>query len=445
MLVYLKENIQFYFILLLWLLVGLFGGPVIYVIVPLSLILMKQKEMFEEMIIGYFFILILSDSLEMKLYFAKNLKNVYIVIISAVFLLDTGKFYPLNRTYTIFLPFIVFSIFTLLLSVSEPFFSVSFQKTLSYFLSFLVIPNFIAKQFRESGWLFFRRFVFFCTMILITGLLLKYMLPEVGLLNGARFRGVFGGPNGLGIFCVLVYIVYFLSDYYCTDLFTRFDRTLIMFVIFISLILTGSRNAILALLIFYTFQRFFIVSPFLGTLIFIAAIFISEYVSNNASTIIVTLGLGDYFRVNTLEEGSGRLIAWEFAWKQIQKNFFIGKGFAYNEFYMRQYYGILGRLGHQGGIHNSFLSFWMDQGLVGLLIYLRSYFLIAIKGAKISRFAFPVIFAISFMAFFESWLIGSQSAFAFLGFFIFTIIILEDFHKTTTVSDSNANLILKEV
>ena len=185
---------------------------------------------------------------------------------------------------------------------------------------------------------------------------------------------------------------------------------------------------------FYVFQKFFGLSPFLGFIFFTALLFVSEIISANAVQLINSLGLGEYFRVQTLEEGSGRLIAWGFAWHQIQQNFFIGRGFAYNEFYMRQHYGALLKLNHQGGIHNSFLTFWFDQGLVGLLIYLRSYILLFIKAAKKTKFAFPAMFAISFTAFFESWLVGSLSAFAFMGIFIFTILTNTEFINNETDS-----------
>jgi hypothetical protein len=49
-----------------------------------------------------------------------------------------------------------------------------------------------------------------------------------------------------------------------------------------------------------------------------------------------------------------------------------------------------------------------------------------IKAAQKSKFAFPIMFAISFSAFFESWLVGSLSPFAFMGMFVFTIITTEE-------------------
>lgn len=423
---YYRENLQMYIILIVWLVAGMYGGPVIYALVPLTMYLLWRKGFYEELFLGYLFVLVLSDSLETRLFFAKNLKNIYISMMAIILLFDRENFKPLNLLYRIFIPFFLISVVTMLFSIEDSFFFTSVQKTLSYFLSFLIIPNFVSKLYRDEGSAFLKRFVYFIFTILFFGILLRYIAPGSALLLGERFRGVFGGPNGLGVFCVLSFITVFVLNDFFPTLFSKFERRALFAIIILCILLCGSRNAVISILIFYTFQRFFSVSPFFGFIVFLITLFVAELISSNATSIVISLGLGDYFRTKTIEEGSGRYIAWGFAWKQIQQNFFIGKGFAYNEAYMRHHYGQLLKLNHQGGIHNSFLTFWMDQGLVGLLIYLRSYILTFAKAAKNTKYAFPIMFAISFSAFFESWLVGSLSPFAFMGMFIFTIISSEE-------------------
>ena len=426
MLQYCKENIQLFLILPIWLIVGIYGGPLIYGVLPITMFLMQRKDMYEELLLGYLFILILSDSQEGALYFAKEVKNIYISLLAVFIFIDRKDFQPFNDLYKIFIPFFVISLITISFSTGDSFFLTGVQKTISFLLSFIVIPNIVIKLYRENGIQFLRRFVLFIFTVLVIGFLLKYILPETALLLGERYRGIFGGPNGLGVFCLLSFITFFVINNFFPELFTKNERIFIFGIILLSVFYSGSRNAVISVLIFYIFQRFFSLSPFLGFILFLVAIFITDLISSNATAIVLSLGLGDYFRTNTIEEGSGRYIAWAFAWNQIQNNFFIGKGFAYNEFYMRHHYGELLKLNHQGGIHNSFLTFWMDQGLVGLLIYLYSYILMFIKAAKKSKFAFPIMFAISFSAFFESWLVGSLSPFAFMGMFVFTIITSEE-------------------
>jgi hypothetical protein len=430
---YYKENIQIYIVFIVWLVTGIYAGPLIYAVLPLTMLLMKKKGMNEELLLGFLFILILSDSLEDNLTFAKDIKNIYIFLLAIFFFSDITNFQPLNKLYKIFIPFFIFSVFTMFFSMQDSFIFTSFQKTLSYFLIFLIIPNYITKIYREQGEQFFRRFIFFAFTTLFIGFLLKYASPNMASLESGRYRGVMGNPNGLGIYCFLLFIISFLLNDFFSDLFTKQEKIIIYIAILYSILLTDSRNALLAILIFYLFQRFFSLSPFLGFVLFLITLFSVEIISNNLTSIILSLGLGDFFRVKTLDEGSGRYVAWAFAWKQIQYNFFIGKGFAYNEYYMRQNYGLLNKLGHQGGIHNSFLTFWMDQGLIGLLIYLRSFILLFFKGAKKTKYAFPIMFGIAFTAMFESWLVGSLSAFAFLAMFIYTLITSEEIAAQTNL------------
>jgi len=413
-------------ILTIWLIVGIYGGPLIYGVLPITMFLMQRKDMYEELLLGYLFILILSDSQEGALYFAKEVKNIYISLLAVFIYTDRKDFQPFDSLYKIFIPFFVISLITISFSAGDSFFLTGVQKTISFLLSFIVIPNIVLKLYRESATQFLRRFVLFIFMILVIGFLLKYITPDTAVLLGERFRGMFGGPNGLGIFCLLSFITFFVVNNFFPELFSKNERIFIFGLILFSALNTGSRNTVISIMIFYLFQRFFSLSPFLGFIIFGITMFVAELLSSNATAIVLSLGLGDYFRTKTLEEGSGRYIAWGFAWNQIQNNFFIGKGFAYNEFYMRQHYGELLKLNHQGGIHNSFLTFWMDQGLIGLLIYLYSYILMFLKAAQKSKFAFPIMFAISFSAFFESWLVGSLSPFAFMGMFVFTIITSEE-------------------
>jgi O-antigen ligase len=419
---YYKENSQLYLVLLVWLLTGMFAGKLIFGILPITMFLMVKKGMYEELFIGYFFILILSDSLDVHLLFAKNAKNIYISILAALFWFNRNDFKPFNNLYKLYIPFFVFAFFTMYTSINEPFIFVSLQKTVSYFLSFLIVPSFFIKLYREHGEQFLRRLMFFCFTTLLVGFLLNFINSNVAFIGSGRYRGIMGNPNGLGIYAFLMFIVFYLVNDFFPELFSKRERRMIYIAILVSIILTDSRNAMIALLIFYLFGRFYKGSTFLGFILSLIALVIAQIISSNLTSIIMALNLGHFFRVGTLEDGSGRYVAWQFAWKQIQKNFFIGKGFGYNEYYMRQNYGLLSKLGHQGGIHNSFLTFWMDQGLVGLLIYLFSYILMFIKASKKTKLAFPAMFAISFTALFESWLVGSLSAYAFLAMIIFTFI-----------------------
>ncbi len=422
MLDYYKDNSQLFLLLTIWLIVGIVAGPITYALIPMTMFLMKRQGMFEELFIGYLFILILSDSLENHLIFAKGVKNVYISTLAIFMFFDLKSFYPFNNLYKIYIPFFLFAIITMLTSISDPFIAVCIQKTISFIISFMIIPNFVTKLYREKGEQFFKRLVYFLFTTLITGFILKVIAPGVASIGTGRYRGVLGNPNGLGLYAFFTFIVLFVIIDYFPKIFNKYEISIFYLTIFLSILLTGSRNAIISILIFYMFQRFFKISPFFGFIMSIVIVVIAEIISSNLSSILTRFGLGQYFRVKTLDDGSGRYIAWAFAWKHIQQNYFVGKGFSYDEYYMRQHYGELEKLGHQGGIHNSYLTFWMDQGLIGLLLYFRSFFIMFLRAAHNTKFAFPIMFSIAFTAFFESWLVGSLSAYAFLALLIFTLI-----------------------
>ena len=134
-----------------------------------------------------------------------------------------------------------------------------------------------------------------------------------------------------------------------------------------------------------------------------------QYVFSNFELIIRTLGLGEYFRIETLANGSGRDVAWSFAWEKIQDNFFLGKGFAYDEvlFYNISNSDSLSILGHQGNAHNSYLTIWLNTGIIGLFLFARGFLLAFFKGAKNTIISLPVMFAVLFSANFESWMAAS--------------------------------------
>lgn len=208
MLAYYKDNIQLYILFSVWLIVGIYADTLSYGLIPLCMLFMYRKKMFEELILGFLFILILSDSLDDSLSFAKNLKNIYIVILAVFFFFDTNNFQPLNKLYKIFFPFFIFAFCITLLSVNESFFYTSLQKTISFILLFMILPNFFTKLYRENGEAFLRRFVFFVITFLLIGFLLKYSGSDFVYLENGRYRGVLGSPNGLGLYGVLAFVFF---------------------------------------------------------------------------------------------------------------------------------------------------------------------------------------------------------------------------------------------
>ncbi|MBL0036611.1 MAG: hypothetical protein IPP26_12825 [Flavobacteriales bacterium] len=426
MIKFLKAHTQLLGIIVVWLFTTLYLGPLIYLILPATVFLFRRSDLWADMIFGFLLILILSDMSPefFQMRKIKSAKYTYIIALSLIFLLETQRFMPLSRVFTIFLPFFVYSFLPLMQS-SDVLNGVS--KTISYALLYLIIPNYVLMNFRRQGWLFMRNFLFFIVTVLAFGYAILYVQPGWVMIGG-RFRGLFGNPNGLGIFCYVTFMLAYVVNYMNPHLFSRIDKIIVFGVIGFVLIKCGSRTSVVASSMFLVFGRFFSLSPFLGFVAFIASIGIAELVSSNLAVIVMAFGLEKFFRVETLEDGSGRYFAWNFAWEQINKGGFLvfGGGFGNDEWVMRHNYKFLRSQGHHGGVHNSYLTMWFNTGAVGILLYFRSYMLLFFKANKLVPVAFAVMFSSMFSVLYESWLTGSLNPFSIILVIIMTLLSEDD-------------------
>lgn len=387
------------------------------------LFLMLNRGMYLEILLGFFLILIWSDSRSASLQFAATIKNMYLPFIALITLKEMRAQLHVIQFYKYFIPFFCIAVITIFLS---PNMSLSFQKTVSYILFIVFIPNYILIVYQKYGITLFKSLVYFAALILSIGILINFINPDFTNLVG-RFRGLLGNPNGLGLFCFLFILLFTTLNEHYPNLFTRNEKIVIYGLSFFCLIKCGARASLIATLLFFFFKRFYKISALVGFVIFILTLFIYQLVSDNLVNILISLGLAEQFRVESIENGSGRIIAWKFAWDQIQYNFFFGKGFSYNEYLFRQYYDYLSKLGHEGMAHNSYLTFWLDTGLVGLVLFLGGLLTTFLKAAKKSKLAIPVLYAVLFSNYYESWITASLNPFTIQLLFILTIIFIYDF------------------
>ncbi len=420
MLGFLRNELQFILLALIWVLATVYAGPAIYALLPLTVFLFYRRESFGDILFGFILILVLSDMTPdvFSMRKIKTAKYAYIIALSLILLAEQHRFAPLAGVFKVFLPFFAYAFFPLVFG-NDPITGI--QKTLSYALLYLVVPNYILLNYRQRGWDFFRDLVRFLVALLVVMWLMKF-IRVVPVFIAGRFRGLFGNPNGLGIFTFLVFTLYTILNHLKKDLFPFRQRMINYAVIVFFLVLCGSRTSLVATGMFLVFSRFFRLSPFLGFIGFVAFLGVVEMVSANLSAIVISLGLQEYFRVETLDDGSGRYIAWRFAWGKIQDYFMLGGGFGNDEYIMRHNYAYLRTLGHHGGVHNSYLTMWFNVGIVGILIYFRSYFLIFFKASKRVPMAFAAMFAVMFSVLYESWLTGSLNPFTIILVAIMTVV-----------------------
>jgi O-antigen ligase len=422
MLRFLSENKGALLLFLAWFVIGRINAPAFYVVAGVSIILLWRKLMFLELLMGFLFVLILSDTINSTTDFAKSFKNIYILALAAIVIIERKQFPKINRIYYYFIPFILAGLIGLLQS---PIPTLAVQKTLSYILLIFIVPQLVIKAYDDHGTDAIRNIIFFAGFMILMGFVLEIVDPGYTYARGGRYRGVFGNPNGMGIFASLVIALVYLKRDVFPTLFSKNDLRWLVIPALISLVLAGSRTSIIAVVIFFVFTRLYRVSPVIGFLAFLGTAIISELVASNIVAIITGLGLSEFFRVDTLEGGSGRQIAWNLAWQTIQDSFWFGRGFAFDEWIMAKNQDALNDLGHQGGVHNTYLQIWLNTGIIGLLLFLRAIFLNVIKGAARSRLAFPFLWLVMFSILPESWLAASLNPFSIL-FFIGLTVLTDD-------------------
>jgi O-antigen ligase len=421
-----KQNKSLITMIFIWLISGSYLNVALgFVVVIISLFLLKSRNMNMEILIGLFFHLILSDErgdIQKNFVF---LKDIYLFIMAGFLILDRKTFTSSNRFYVSFVPFFLIASACMFFAPSEILLT-SMEKTLSYFLLMLVVPNYFQLCQKEHGDFFYKTLIYFCTGILLMGFFNKFTGLAFVNIRGGRYRGVFGNPNGLGLFCVLFFMLYWVIKSVKPGIFKKKENIFILTVILISLYLSDSRNSIMALGIFFLFSFLHRISGFLGILIFIVVVSSYSYIEANFITIVSSLGFGSYFRLNTLSDAAGRLVAWQFAWENVHKSIYWGHGFDYTErlFFVNRKY-LLSR-GHQGNAHNTFLTLWLDTGLFGLATYLLAFISKFFIAAKESPLALPIMYAILFTAFFESWLESSLNPFTIICLMILTVLIKSD-------------------
>lgn len=431
-----SRNYQLVILILIYILVGVYARPFLYVLMPFSVFFIKSRDLWPDMIFGLIMVLVLSDITPwfFKMQVFKGAKNTYITALSVIFLLERYRFVPFSKVFNVFLPFFIYSFFPLVFSNNLV---VGLQKTISYSLLYLIVPNYVLYNFRLIGWDFFRNLVKFMAVILLSGYFVLWFHGEFYAFMIGRFRGLFGNPNGMALFCVLLIMVSVTASSINERLLSWKEKIFVYGTATYFLIISGSRASLMAVLIFLVFGRFFSASPVFGFMALLAVFGLSELVLSNIAPIVTAFGLEDYVRLQTLESGSGRYFAWDFAWKHIQDYFVFGGGFANDERIMRKHRLYLERMGHQGGVHNSYLSFWFNVGIVGLVLFLRSFILIFVKASKLVPFSLGVMFGVMFSITYESWLVSSLNPFTIILLIIITMVTEEEIVRWDEDSEEN--------
>ena len=409
---------------LLWILTGFISQEIAKVLIILSFLFLLFKNEFILIFLLFYIVLFFSDSRLINLIFFSELKPIIAILfflISILFIYKNDLLKEIALTYST-LPFIFFILISTLIN-SESF--QIYQKSFSYVLMHIIPFPILFYITRDNKKIFLKLLILSFILISTIGLIFTIIFPEIVYLNN-RYCGLFGNPNGLGIASMLFLFIFHIINTKKLLMVSKNEFLFISLLFIINIIFSQSRSCIISVLVFYLFNFLFNYSVFYSVIFTLFAFVLMGLASFNLKEIIYTLNLESYIRIDTINNASGRYIAWDFLLKKLDKNFFFfGNGIGSTEFLFKKNYSLLSRLGHEGNAHNSFLTFWYDIGFLGLISY-TSFLLYSFLNSKSLIIYFPVMLGIFVSSFFESWLSASLNPFTILLIIIIVIINLPE-------------------
>jgi O-antigen ligase len=401
MLAVLKAHRHLFAFTLVLLTVGVWNGVVATAFSTLVFLFFLLRNKWNDLLVFFIFIFILSDNYSYP--FATTIKPVLAVLLFGFLLL---KKIPLDYgLFKWFLPFFIIAAVCLLNSISL---FTSFQKTVSYALLMLAIPTLMLKGTRDMADLI-RLLAVFYIFIIAAGIIFNAANLAVASLRGGRPGGLFGNPNGLGIFCFLATALVTISYHLYPKLFSRQWKIISYAIIALALFMAASRGGILSAVafagVFLVWVRKQVVYFFLCAAVCIGVLLLPEQDLDQEE-------FNDYMRLNQENVTSGRDVAWQLAREEIDNgNYWFSKGFGYAEHYMKLISDESSDMGHQGNVHNSYLTIWLDTGLFGLILFVFAWLACFVRTYAKPGLVIALFCGVAISTNVESWLAASLNPF----------------------------------
>lgn len=401
--------------------------PIAYLLTPLFVLLfLSRKRSFNLAILLFYFSLIFADSLLPNLQFFKNTRIECILILFLYTFQSLIKGKRVDNNILFFFPFMFCLIVGLVFS---PVLTAATTRTLSYiFLAFIVFHLVKNKLIESSGQLL-ADILTFSSLIILAGHLLILIAPNYVITFGSglglRTSGVFGNPNGLGIFCFLLFPLglYAGRTGITSSKFTRFFIGLLL----VSVLASGSRAALGGIIIFGAYWFANSTGPGLRIAIktFIPIVFLLGFTIG-----LQLVGQSKYLnarlRLETLETAGGRLDAWRWGYNQVSENLFFGRGLVYDSYVYQSKLSNAFRRSNRSfnAAFSGVLALLLDVGIIGMSAFLL-FILLAFSRFKDRLIAFPLFLALSVSWIFESWIVASLNPFTIL--FLLQIVVFQTF------------------
>ena len=331
---------------------------------------------------------------------AYNTRPVLLILLGILILTNNSIKSKIDWSLSAFIPYFVIVAYYAfeLSSINE------ILKPISYFLVIAITPVVVKSILQYDKESFLRTVILLYTLVFIFSFL--NIEENQTLQNYGRFSGIFNTPNALGIFSFLFFMLSTIVFKFHPALFTKAERYFVTGIIVAGVIYSRSRSGMFAILIFWLSLIIYERHNIRGLIIFAVIAFTVSY-TISFENIIRSIGLADFFRLESLETGSGRKLAFAHAWLKIKEQPLSGYGIGFTEKYFIESQELLAKKGHVGSVHNSFLWVWLDLGLFGLLTFIYGWYRWFKNTFSYTKIILPVSLAVLFSVNVESWLMGS--------------------------------------
>jgi O-antigen ligase len=364
------------------------------------------------------FTFFLADNYDGILSFAQNLR--FVILGLSFLILLRHKLFKDNKG----LMLLGFTIYTFLItSIFSPLGLPAILRSFGFLIVALVIfklINILLKSDRQSTINLI--VTIFFTFFILNIVVLILPIYEDSFYKG-RFAGLMGNPNGLGLLAMFSYTLVYWIDKNESTSFSKKFFTIFKILIFLIIILTGSRTATLAVIAFELILRVY-QNKFLLMLSLITLVLITIFINSvSFEEIGLSLGLTDYLRIDTLETASGRTEVWEVAYDEFLRQPWLGKGLLYDDYFIQDY--SLKRFGENNArnwnkVWSSYLSLALDVGIIGILLFGHFWYrLFKASTDKIFGLAFIVMILITAVT--ESWMAASMNTYMPVVFLIWAL------------------------
>lgn len=357
--------------------------------------------------------------------FAQTAKAAVMVLLGATVLVNSRRYAPVCRVGLWFLPFMVWALGRV---VASPVLFTSLQKAISFALLYMSVPVVVGYLWREKRDEFVGMLISIPVLVALVGFVLRVVAPDIAFLAG-RYRGFLGNPNALGLFSAIALMLSVVLWSWRRQALQTKEWIVVWILLGAGVVLSGSRNAMTITAVFLISYGLARVSPYLSVAFVALMLAFHDRLLLAVVSLIEQLGYAEFFRLETLQEASGRLIAWKFAWQHLNSSLQLlaaGRGFGYDEWLFHKHEKELAMLGHQGNVHSSWLSLWLNTGAVGVVLYCVPLLLLFWRGSVRSPALLAMFLTVIFSATFESWLMASLNPFVIQMLMVLSIANCED-------------------